>query len=288
MIFENIPKNFFVYWDKSNLSYLNYLTIISFKKYNPDWKIFVYTPINTIIDKTWITHEHKISYTGKNYFDKLKDINGVEIIEIDFSTIGFQNDVSEVHKSDYIRYWLLYTYGGIWSDMDIIYIKNIENLDYTTSMCYGTIDKTTFGISYYDNIYRIGFIMSSKNNNIVKTLLDNCNKYFDKNEYQSIGNILVKKCFANPGTIKSIFPDETILLLHKNIYLIYNYDRLQKIFLKNDINYINYISSTLNNMLGLHWYNGSTLAKNFQNNFSNGNRNKCSIEQLLKQHNLLE
>jgi len=38
------PKLMFLYWDGSPLSYLNYLTIISFNHYNPGWKITVYIP----------------------------------------------------------------------------------------------------------------------------------------------------------------------------------------------------------------------------------------------------
>ena len=38
------PKLLFLYWDGSPLSYLNYLTIVSFNYYNPCWKIIIFMP----------------------------------------------------------------------------------------------------------------------------------------------------------------------------------------------------------------------------------------------------
>ena len=38
------PKLLFMYWDGSPLSYLNFLTVVSFNNYNPGWKIVVFLP----------------------------------------------------------------------------------------------------------------------------------------------------------------------------------------------------------------------------------------------------
>ena len=122
-----IPKTFYAYWDGSPLSYLQYLTIVTFQEFNPDWYVVLYMPIKRFEAKTWESFENKTVYTGKDYLGDLLQLD-IEIRKIDFETIGFKNEISEVIKSDYLRYWILGNYGGLWSDMDVIYIKPISKL----------------------------------------------------------------------------------------------------------------------------------------------------------------
>ena len=50
------------------------------------------------------------------------------VIQVDFQIYNFNNDMPEVHKSDFLRLELLSTIGGLWSDMDIIYFKPMNSL----------------------------------------------------------------------------------------------------------------------------------------------------------------
>src|SRR5690349_7515983 len=120
---NQIPKIFNAYWDQSPLSYMNYLTVKSFSYYNPDWIIHIYVPTQKTEKITWITNEQKIKYTGVDYWSELTNgkIKNLTIIPIDFESIGFYNHASEVIKSDYLRWHLLSTTGGLWSDLDILY-----------------------------------------------------------------------------------------------------------------------------------------------------------------------
>ena len=47
---------------------------MSFSKFNPDWQIKVYYPVEPTIDNTWNTHEQTTLYDGKNWFDELEKI----------------------------------------------------------------------------------------------------------------------------------------------------------------------------------------------------------------------
>ncbi len=113
---------------------------------------------------------HWIKYAGHDYFslDELKKMN-IEIIRFDFSTIGVDNDIPEVLKSDILRYYMLYIYWGVWSDLDILYINSMENIIFNIdSMINGDFRLIDTVVSNYTNrginYYYIGFLMSSQNN----------------------------------------------------------------------------------------------------------------------------
>ena len=123
----NFPKILHLYWDKSNFSYLNLLTVLSFNKYHYGWKINVYCPLKPNKVKSWKGNEQKDEYIGKDYFNELVKIDNVFIHDIDFDLLNFKyNEASEVIKSDFFRLYILNKYGGLWSDFDIIYTNSIE------------------------------------------------------------------------------------------------------------------------------------------------------------------
>jgi len=115
-----IPKTLYTYFG-GNLSWLRYMTIVSFKKFNPDWDIKVYYPKELTLNVTWGTGEQGDEYDGHNWFEDLKE--HAELIEFDAETIGFSNDLPEVHKSGLFRHWVLSTKGGVYCDMDILFFK---------------------------------------------------------------------------------------------------------------------------------------------------------------------
>ncbi len=55
---NNTPHILHVYCGGNNLSWLRYMTIISFKKYNPEWTVNLYVPKKPFKGKiTWNTKE---------------------------------------------------------------------------------------------------------------------------------------------------------------------------------------------------------------------------------------
>ena len=142
-----IPKVFYAYWDGNPLSFLQYLTVKTFKDLNPEWQAVIYMPVKRFDKITWTTSEQKAPYTGKDYLDRLKQI--AEIRLIDFEEIGFRNDISEVIKSDYLRYWILGTHGGLWSDMDIIYTSPIDKVFNPKLTCLGDSSNADTVICYF-------------------------------------------------------------------------------------------------------------------------------------------
>lgn len=248
----NFPRILHLYWDNNKLSFLNLLTIISFNKYNINWKINIYISNNINSELKWASHEHKIKYDGIDYFNSLKKINNVNIIYFDFNNITDNKDIlnaSEVVKSDYFRYYILNKFGGVWSDFDILYTKNINN--------YINKSKNSIFYKYYDakkkNIYPVGFLCSNKNK--LNFILSDIGKYYDSNKYETFGNGLLIKLF-NKNTINN----NSIYIDNADLYLPLKWNEMDNILKKNY-----FIDSEY---FGIHWFNGLTMLKKYSENIN--------------------
>jgi len=258
-----IPKTWNFYWGGNGLCFLQYMTVVSFNKFNPDWKIIINTPIINSIETTWVTNEQKLQYVGKNFFDDVKKLPYVNINIVDFDKIGFFNGAPEVFKSDYFRWYLLSTIGGGWSDMDILYLKSINEFlspNTDTVICFGE----------YKNI--IGFFLSKPNNTFFKRLLDNSLRYFNQLDYQSIGSKLMNTFYPRETDIFYEFPK--VKNLDMATFYKINHENIEDLFYNNKIDIID------DDIFGVHWYNGSDIAKNFNNQYPNVPN--CTINEILK------
>lgn len=261
----SIPKIMNFYWDKSSLSYLQYMTIISFNKFNPDWKIVIYEPKVRYNFITWKTDEQRIRYSGHDWYGELKKLNFVEFKEIDFEEIGFKNDVPEVFKSDYLRWYLLSTVGGGWSDMDILYIKPISSLK---------IDNSDTVICFRGDVHIIGFFLSKPNNDYFRKIMDAVNDNIDLDNYQSLGSTLFN--IVHPSANNNGL-DVTICNISMKALYPYLDSEIPKMF--KDIDLTNITEETI----GIHWYNGSMISKLFNNSYDPNNDNtKNTITEILK------
>lgn len=117
-----VPKIIHLYWGMNRpMSYLRYLTVLTFQKLNPDWEVKLWTPTVPSIETNWNSGEQVACYRGVDYAQELN------FTKFDFSSIGIPESTPEVHKSDLLRWYLLGHYGGIWSDFDIIWVKPIPH-----------------------------------------------------------------------------------------------------------------------------------------------------------------
>ena len=255
---SEIPFIFNCYWDLSALSYLAYLTILSFLYYNPHWKIHIYVPTNRCYKITWTSTEQKDNYTGKDYWDDLIKLPNTSIIEVDFEDIGFHNNISEVIKSDYVRWHILSTTGGIWSDFDILYINSIQDTILANNMNFDTL---IFDILHMQkNYYPIGFFMSRPNNEFFAKLKELSKTYYDPKLYQCIGADMIKQVWPQSQNIVNEFKQVSFLIEDKFVYLPFLHKELDKLF------HIKSLKSLHSKTVGIHWFNGTSDAKDFQNN----------------------
>ena len=252
----NYPKLLHLYWDGSPLSFLNFITVLSFNEYHKFWKINIFMPTTKTETISWQSNEQKEKYTGKSYFNNLYTIPNVLVHKIDLNKIGFHNDASEVIKSDYFRYFILQKHGGLWSDFDIIYTACVEdkmNFKEETVIFRCNIDE------YY--YYPIGLFICRPQNNFFNNILNNCNIFYDSNRYQTIGADMWNKLF--PSKINNLYLfDKGVKVCNNNYYLPYQYHELDKTLLSKDK-----INLPKNN-IGIHWFNGDNNMKIYNNIFN--------------------
>ena len=251
-----VPKECHMYWDGSPFSELNFLSVKSFQLHHPDWKINMWMPTVRTLKHSWRTSEQKVKYIGKDHFDRLKQELNVSLHTVDFDKIGFRNSASEVIKSDYFRYWVLYEHGGVWSDCDIVYIKPLSKVFdlNTVDAVIGCV--APLGRAVY---YPVGFLMAKRGCDLFKQLLVTCPQRYNPSEYQCLGSLLFKYIFPAPSSVKQKFPKLNVVVMDKWYYLPFEWDELDKLFDTNSP----FDQAAHPKTFGVHWFNGSSKAKQF-------------------------
>ena len=250
------PRLMHLYWDGSPLSYLNYLSALSFSKLNPHWIINVYVPCKRSEKNQWKTGEHSDDYTGRDYFSELRKIPNLFIHSIDIDEIGFDNSAPEVTKSDYFRYWVLYHHGGLWSDFDILYTSPIEEkIKFNNTVLFFCQDSD--GYQYYP----VGFFLSKPKSKFFKFIVEECQKIKDFSDYQSLGVKLFYDRLidtSSPSYRKITEVDPDIQICDNKYYLPWQWNEIDQM--------ISVKTNTLpQETVGIHWFNGANRMKRYQN-----------------------
>ena len=132
-----IPKTIHYFWfGENDMPEIFYKCIESWKKYCPDYKI--------------------IRWDETNF-----DVNIIEYTKEAYE----QNKYAFV--SDYARFYIMEKYGGIYLDIDVEILKNIDNLLNHEAFC---------GFEYNSNLVNPGLILGSiPHGKFVKTVLEHYN-----------------------------------------------------------------------------------------------------------------
>ena len=254
---REVPKKIFFYWGNPVMSWLRYMTLYSFRKFNPDWEMELHVSHIDIKDKYWHTSEDQDfhSYKGKNYLPEVEKL-GVKIKECPV----FIEDAGPSHNSNFFKWNELATGGGIYSDMDILFVKPIEEY-------YNQIQYFQTGLSYsseqvqpgHGGYYSIGFMFSSGGNVFFKDVFDYSREHCDLKSYQGAGvDVLYKMLERNQGMKPyvnglSYIPMDTV----------YPWRHYQQ------RDFFHSCHTELpEETIGIHWYAGHPEAQEFNNNIS--------------------
>ena len=255
---NKIPRIAHFYWGRNkNLSYLRYISILSFKKFNPEWKILLHSPkYPSISEPTWDSKEQKGVQVPEDYYEKLIN-SGVTVVLHDFKDYGYNNNVHEIYKNDYLRWLVLYKLGGLWSDTDIIYIKPIEELSDNIS---DNKDCDTFLCRYPTGANAIGFLMSSGNNKFFGYIHEISKKVSDPNNYQAIGSFILNRLLRVTEFNKEFYPGTNFLMLdYRSVYSINCEHNAISYFYKPFFRV-----KSEEGVIGFHWYGGDPISQQFE------------------------
>jgi GT2 family glycosyltransferase len=272
---SRIPKKLHLYWDRtSRMSKLQTFTIDSFHRLNPDWPIYIYRPIQDYIG----SDSYIPDYAGEDSFHIVENKEYVNIINIDIRDYGISLDLHNILRSDILRYHLLYNYGGVWSDFDVIWLRpmdyfhNIEYIGNATPDEIGSVVSMRYTTTSEHNI---SVMMSSVKNEFIKSLVDKTNEIQNSSQvrrHQMFGTEMLDRLYPNLSDVTTKFPD--VVGLNYETFFPYSILNMTALYDRNDLHYIN------NNVMCIHWFNGNVLSKKFVN--EDGYKKDCSMTSVLK------
>ena len=264
------PKTAFTYWSGDSLSYLHILTLRTVAHLNPDFKVIVYTAkenqsTNCI---SYNSHEHKLGLKEKLPFSAIYSVSGVQVVEIDFHlTYNVTETLFHSYLADILRIKKLEEHGGIWFDMDILFRK-----PFSEDLCSFQKGKSVKTVSYSDTV-ATGFTVALPNSPFLKELSETTDKYlrerketnFDseedyKSQYQAFGPDLWRK-LAHPYLNSKLGSHPHITALSVETVYPYLWNQMNDYFLGR------VKTKVSQNTIGVHWYNGSTEARVFLNEY---------------------
>lgn len=267
------PRIVYFFW-YGKLTFLNYLSIISFHRHHPAWVINVYRSTSADSNHKWNTGEQKkFNRNIDDYFGALKHLSYVNIFDANRMAIelGIQN-IYMVHQSDIIRMHLLNKFGGMYSDFDIIYTENIEK--YFTGKSKTIIFNRNAGGTktvYYPN----ALFLSKRDCEFCKFIVDRQLEETKNNKldgYSTVGPVMLGKIFKNPkyDSIK-----QCIEIMDGKCYLPIEWNEVDKLYDKPSF-------STTVPYFGIHWFNGAARSREYIESFDVGdNKYKCTMDKIV-------
>lgn len=195
MPLADIPRVISFFWTGAPLSFCRWMTLKSFRHYNPDWEIRLYRPESDPaaadcpplppdqVDLPWETPEQQdfaVYRGGDGRIDYLSRLAELDIIELTWPAAPIA-DADPVQQSDLFQWQLLAETGGFYADLDILWIRPIEPL-------YESVRTADTMMVMVAGHLAIGFLASRPGGNpFFRDVLAAAIRRRTKHEYQSAG-----------------------------------------------------------------------------------------------------
>jgi len=307
-----IPKKIFFFWGNEQMSWMRYMTLKSFRMFNPTWEMTLYISHCPKDIKTWVTPENQdfFCFKGENYIQLIGELS-VKIVPWDISNNGVTAvaetpNISASHRSNFFKWAKLATEGGIYSDLDIIYFRPMD--DFYNILSEGGYDTAICQTEYLS----IGLLASAGDNPFFRDLFLNGLNRYNAGEYQSAGVSNIYDFYSKPkekeeaiAMIREKYPQlsrHEILINcppsrvidvaqakypHLKFYnipmgLVYPMDSTQVEHAFNtDFN----VNTAMPYTIGYHWYAGHPISQNFNNLLTHKNyKDICSVFTNIAKH----
>jgi len=261
-----MKKEMNFYWGNKTLSYMRYMSLVSFIHFNPDWKVNLI--LNRIESKreladNIIEKQDKTEFNGVDYLDRVYDL-GINIIEFSPSMIDLPEDVvlrmADVHIKDTLNWSILREGAGLACDMDVLFIDSVnKHID----------DDADVGLICFDGNPQKDYIpasilYASKKNDLFEDAYGLALKLYNPKIYECVGT----PCLGglNISGLKEKYSQLNIQKLDDGIIFPYtNFSWMVGIKMIYEKDYSYALSK---NASGIHWYGGTKVSQQF-NNFIN-------------------
>ena len=271
-----IPKLCHFIWTRgAKMSLLQVISVVSFHRYNPDWKIIIHlikqTP-DELPGNIWVP-----DYTGENFFNIVLSMEYVQIKEVDLIKEGIGTDKHSIQASDLLRFRLLYKQGGVYSDFDTIWLRGMD--EWPNISCYGDPEDFETTVCFFDFVkghHNESNIISEPGGNYIHGLIEAQNEIKPPYEdYQTFLSALMNEKYPTRESI----PFPRVLAINYKTFYPYSVFDMEKLYYKDDIRPINDPK-----VMAVHWFNGQGLSKEYVNSRWG---EKCSMTSILKQEDYI-
>ena len=275
-----IPKKCHLYWDRSPMAWLNALTVISFRKYNPDWEIIVYLTKQSPqeLGKNIFVPD----FTGKDRLEDLLAFPNITFKEIDVRDYGVPLCAHSCQGSDNFRREILYREGGVYSDFDMLWLKPIDHLEKVE--CIGDPKDFECIVSFYEmthGFHNVSNLIAESGSPFLKSLINISKTIPDtviQGNHQALGSTMLNNAYPTFDSVKKRFP--RVLAIPYETFYPYSTYYLETLFV-----HTTFAPLDSDNVLGIHWFNGNRFAKDYINR---GDYSApCSMSTILKNEGYL-
>lgn len=244
----NLRKRVELFWGPTPLSFLRFLTVKSLCVLNPNWEVRLTHSRSALANKPWVEHNRQDfeAYEGENYWSKL-DFPNLKIVEE-----RGDKEICPSHQSNFFKWGKLATENCVYSDMDILYVRPLDEI-------YPLMNSCHMSINHNGEYFSHGFMSSKGGNPFFEGLYKFLLQRFQPKIYQGAGSNMI---YAYLGVVPALgllaledrfpqitiwnFPNETVYPWLSQMIPAY-FQELHK--------------ELPEGCVGLHWYAGSPLAQ---------------------------
>ena len=222
---NTLPKLVHFYWGSDALPWLRYLTLYSFRKFNPDWTILLYRRLSKFKTKWSTVEQVDHTYTtGPDYSSELDRI-GVETHWLGKGTrkkLGVLAGVSDVHASDLLGWWCLVKDGGLVADLDYLFLRPIANLWDERNAAEVDVGLTRFQTFNYQEprhgYLPVSVMIGSPDNALFRDCYTEARQNYDATIYESCGAPLLQAKVPTWHALQKAYPNYNFRRLEDTLF----------------------------------------------------------------------
>jgi hypothetical protein len=258
------PKRAFFYWGNETMSFMRYMTLASFRHFNPDWEIVLITHDGG--RPRWQSTEEidKYTYDGPDYSSLLKGLKVTLEPHDAMWTHGLDQHMTDVHCKDLSMWYLLATRGGVIADMDILFINPMDELNLDCDV----------GLVCFEGYPRPGYIpvtfMAGTPNRFFNECHRNALMNYDPEIYECCGNNSIE--FDNIEILAAHYPELIVKRLKDRVVFPFVEDPYEIACVKAVAQ--DHCAALHSNSVGIHWYAGNPVVNRIVQTVTHKNVNK--------------